>query len=131
VGGCVLVVVLVCVFSGLLSLIIGLTGGAVGAVVAPDFHFRLVEGIVCPEGLTLEHREVRYSYHEPGEYTIEATCYGPGGQEIEGQAFKAIGAVMGLYFGVSFVVLFVLGLVFGVVLVKLFNRLFQRDGELV
>lgn len=104
----------------------GLTFGGVAAAVAPDFHFDFVGDFVCPDGTTLEYRQVRYSYHQPGEYTIEASCVDAEGQATEGQVFKAIGAIMGLYFLACFTPLFILGLVFSGVIIRLLNKALRK-----
>lgn len=105
----------------------GLTFGGVALAVAPDFHFNLVGDFVCPEGSSLEYRQVRYSYHQPGEYTIEASCVDDAGQEIKGQELKAIGAVMGFYFLVCFTPLFVLGIVLSGLIIRLLNKILKRS----
>ena len=60
--------------SGGIAIFFGLTLGGIGAAVAPDFHYDLVGDFVCPEGTTLEYHQVKYSFHQPGEYSIEASC---------------------------------------------------------
>jgi hypothetical protein len=104
----------------------GLTFGGVAAAVAPDFHFGLVGDFVCPEGSSLEYRQVRYSYHQPGEYTIEASCVDVDGHQIHNQELKAFGAVMGFYFLVCFTPLFILGVVFSGVILHLLNKALKK-----
>lgn len=104
----------------------GLTFGGVAVAVAPDVHFGLVGDFVCPEGTSLEYRQVRYSYHQPGEYTIEASCVDDEGLAIEGQEFKAIGATMGFYFLACFTPLFILGIILSSFLIRLLNKILKR-----
>jgi hypothetical protein len=105
----------------------GLTFGGIAAAIAPDFHFNLVGDFVCPEGTTFEYRQARYSYHQPGEYAIEAKCIDDEGQATEGQELKAIGAIMGLYFLSCFIPLFVLGIIFSGIVIRLLNKALKRS----
>ena len=126
-AGFLIVGFMACCAAGGLALFFGLTVGGVGAAVAPDFHFGIVGDWVCPEDSTFEFRQVRHSYHEPGEYTIEASCVAEDGEELRGQEFKAIGLVMGGYMLACFVPLFLLGILFSGLLVRVFSKLLKRD----
>ena len=125
-----IVTLLAVVIVGIASLgfaaFFGLTFGGVAVAVAPDFHFGLVGDFVCPQGTSLEYRQVRYSYHQPGEYTIEASCVDAEGHQTQNQQFKAIGAVMGLYFLVCFTPLFILGITFSSVVIRLLNKALKK-----
>ncbi len=105
----------------------GMTLGGIATAIAPDFHFNLVGDFVCPEGTTFEYRQVRYSYHQPGEYTIEAQCVDDEGQATEGQELKAIGAIMGFYFLSCFIPLFLLGIIFSGIVMRLLNKALKRS----
>jgi hypothetical protein len=109
-----------------LAAFFGMTIGGIATAIAPDFHFNLVGDFVCPEDTTFEYHQVRYSYHHPGEYTIEARCVDNEGQAIENQVLKAIGSIMGLYFLSCFVPLFVLGIIFSGILMRLLNKALKR-----
>jgi hypothetical protein len=117
-----------CAISGFTALIFGATVGGVGTAVAPDFHFNLVSDYVCPEGTTLEYRQAKYSYNEPGEYTLEASCEGEGMQEIRGQELKAIGAVIGLYIITCFIPLFIIGIIFSGTLMGFISKITKRSS---
>jgi hypothetical protein len=105
----------------------GMTFGGIATALAPDFHFDLVGDFVCPEGTTFEYHQARYSYHQPGEYTIEARCVDAEGQAKEGQVFKAIGAIMGLYFLSCFTPLFLLGIIFSSIVMRFINKALKRS----
>lgn len=84
----------VCGFAGFFALI---SFGAVGGVsmgVSPEPTFKMVEGVVCPEGSTLEYSESRYSYHEPGEAEPHVECVSANGDRSD-VTLPAIGAVLG------------------------------------
>lgn len=121
-----LTVAIVGMASAGFAVFFGLTFGGVAVAVAPDFHFDLVGDFVCPEGTSLVYRQVRYSYHQPGEYTIEASCVDDEGRKIAGQEFKAIGSVMGFYFLVCFTPLFVLGIIFSGLILRYLNKILKR-----
>jgi hypothetical protein len=122
----VLIAVIVGMASAGFAVFFGLTFGGVAVAVAPDFHFDLVGDFVCPEGTSLEYGKVRYSYHQPGEYTIEASCVNDEGRELKGQELKAIGSVMGFYFLICFTPLLILGIVFSGFIIRYLNKKLKR-----
>lgn len=124
--GALISVAIVSLASLGLAIIFGMTFGGIAAAVAPDSHFNLVGDFVCPEGSTFEYRQARYSYHQPGEYTIEAQCVDDEGQATEGQELKAIGAIMGLYFLACFTPLFILGIIFSGIVLRFLNKALKK-----
>lgn len=73
------------------------TFGAIGGVsmgVSPEPTFKLVEGVVCPEGSTVEYYEKKYSYHEPGEAEPHVECVFANGEHSD-VTLPAIGTVLG------------------------------------
>jgi hypothetical protein len=124
--GILISVVIVGLASVCFAAFFGMTLGGIAAAIAPDFHFNLVGDFVCPEGTIFEHRQVRYSYHQPGEYTIEAQCVDDEGRATEGQELKAIGAVMGFYFLSCFIPISLLGIIFSGILMRFLNKALKR-----
>jgi hypothetical protein len=84
----------VCGCAGFFALIgFGIIGG-VSMGVMPNPTFKLVEGVICPEGSTLEYYEKTYSYHEPGEVEPHVECVAPNGERSD-VTLPAIGIVLG------------------------------------
>ena len=71
---------------------------------------RLTERIVCPQGANIEYRRVRYSYHRPGESTLEINCVDQSGKRSEDVAGPVILTLFGIYFVPFFVLLLFLTL---------------------
>lgn len=93
-----LIVAATIVFIPAITIMGGIGGTAIG--VAPEFTFRLVNGIVCPEG-TLEYYSVQRSYHEPGESEPHVECIRPDGHR-ENVLIPAIFSVLGFTFLTAF-----------------------------
>ena len=93
----------VCSSSGLVALTFAGMGSGITQAFVPDFNTDLVDWLVCPQGTTLEYREVRYSYHRPGEAAIVISCVTEDGVRYENLEFQYLLAVVGTYFFACFV----------------------------
>jgi hypothetical protein len=84
----------VCSCAGFFALIsFGVIGG-VSMGLSPESTFKLVEGVVCPEGSTVEYYEKKHSYHEPGEAEPHVECVSADGEHSD-VTLPAIGSVLG------------------------------------
>ena len=95
--------VAVCSSTGVVALTFAGMGAGITQAFAPGFNNDIVEWLVCPEGTTLEYREVRYSYHQPGEAAIVVSCVTADGVRYENLEFQYLFAVVGTYFFACFV----------------------------
>jgi len=127
--GFLLLLFITCLIAGGIALFIGPTFGGVGTAIAPDFHFNLVSDWVSPEGSEFTYEELRYSYHEPGESTIEASCISDEGTEKQGQELKAIGLIMLVYSLSCFLPLLLIGLVVSVVMTFFLSKLIPKPED--
>ncbi|MCJ7660437.1 MAG: hypothetical protein MUO67_14920 [Anaerolineales bacterium] len=93
----------VCSSTGVVALTFAGMGAGITQAFAPGFNNDIVEWLVCPEGTTLEYREVRYSYHQPGEAAIVVSCVTADGVRYENLEFQYLFAVVGTYFFACFV----------------------------
>jgi len=92
----------------------GITAGSV-LDIAPEFSLGLVERVVCPQGQTLEYRELGQVTYTDSEGThnaanVSISCVASDGTRVEGKTGAVIGALLGLYFVVFFVLLAPAGL---------------------
>lgn len=73
------------------------------AAVAPEFHFRLVKPVICPQDTRLEYKEGNtIPYRDTKGYVSNRTdvfisCIAQDGTRNEGKAFQGIVAVIGFY----------------------------------
>jgi hypothetical protein len=75
-------------------------GGAVGGVVigvAPERVLTLAEGLICPEGTSLEFSSVRRSYHRPGESEPHVECVGQDGSRQDALAKAILVVIVGAF----------------------------------
>jgi hypothetical protein len=90
--------------------------GGVGAVIAPEFHFRLVKPAICPRETQLEYREGNTMPYRDAKGFVSnrtevfITCVAKDGKRFEGKAFQGIVAVIGFYFLVFMAPAFLLSL---------------------
>ena len=85
---------IVCGCAGFFALTsFGIVGG-VSMGVNPVSTFEMVEGVVCPEGSTIDYYEKKYSYHEPGEAEPHVECISANGDHSD-VTLPAIGTVLG------------------------------------
>jgi hypothetical protein len=90
--------------------------GGVGAVIAPEFHFRLVKPAICPRETQLEYREGNTMPYRDAKGFVSnrtevfITCLAKDGKRYEGKAFQGIVAVIGFYFLVFMAPAFLLSL---------------------
>lgn len=81
-----------------------------------DFNLRLVQGLICPAGQTLEYRELGLTTYTDSDGThnqmqISISCLAADGTRVEGRGDATFGALLGLYFLVGFIPLVIAGLV--------------------
>lgn len=111
----------VCGCAGFFSLT---TFGALGGVsmgVSPEPTFKLVEGVVCPEGSTVEYYEKHYSYHEPGEAEPHVECISTNGDRSD-VTLPAIGVVLGGSFLLCFLPICIPGGLLALILPPIFIK---------
>ncbi|HEU0012104.1 MAG TPA: SHOCT domain-containing protein [Longimicrobium sp.] len=82
------------------ALIIALMLAGFGTLVYPR-GLETMDWIVCPGAPRLEVRPVQYSYHGPGEFTLNSTCSGAAGSGD--RTFPALGAMFAHWFVIVFV----------------------------
>jgi hypothetical protein len=92
----------VCGFTGGIALTFAGMSSGISQAFIPRFNADLVEWLVCPEGTTIEYKEVRYSYHRPGEAAIVVACLAEDGVRYENLELQYLLAVVGTYFLVCF-----------------------------
>jgi hypothetical protein len=112
------IIIAVASFAGFIALI---TAGGVGGVamgVAPEFTFRQVEGLVCPDGTSLEYYSVQRSFHNPGESEPHVECVSEDGT-VQDALFRAILTVLGVTFLGVFLIAF-FGLLIPIEVIVLF-----------
>lgn len=80
--------------------------GAPATVMAPEFHYQLLEDVLCPEGTTIDFYSVQRSYHEPGESEPHVECVYEDGTRID-KTLQGFFAPLGMYFIICFVPLFI------------------------
>jgi hypothetical protein len=69
---------------------------------------RLTEPVVCAGNERIEYRRVRYSYHEPGESSLEVACLDRASGAERDAMFPAMATLFGIYFVVLFTVFLLL-----------------------
>ena len=112
---------IVCSCAGFFALTsFGIIGG-VSMGLSPEPTFKLVEGIVCPEGSTVDYYEKKYSYHEPGEAEPHVECVSAGGERSD-VTLPAIGAVLGGSFLLCFLPICIPGGILVLILPPIFIK---------
>ena len=121
---------IVCGCAGFFALTsFGVIGG-VSMGVSPEPTFKLVEGVVCPEGSTVEYYEKKYSYHEPGEAEPHVECVSADGERND-VTLPAIGAVLGGSFLLCFFPICIPGGLLVLILPPIFIKGKQRKDSSV
>ena len=127
--GFLLLAVLSCLIAGGSGIFFGLAFGGGSTAIIPDFNFGLVADWACPEGSELVYEQVKYSYNEPGEYTIEASCISADGTETRGQELKLVGLVMLAYGLMCFTPLLLIGLVISALIIFLASKVIPANNQ--
>ncbi|HEY0153717.1 MAG TPA: hypothetical protein VGB92_17035 [Longimicrobium sp.] len=66
---------------------------------------RLTEPVVCAGNESIQYARVRYSYHGPGESSLEVTCVNRASEASRDVFFPAAATLFGIYFVVLFFVI--------------------------
>ena len=93
---------LLAALTGLVALILAALGASSLAVI-PDFNLRLVEGVVCPRGQTLEYQSLGQFTYTDADGThnrerVSISCVAADGTRQAGKGTATISALAGLYF---------------------------------
>jgi hypothetical protein len=120
------IVLVVALLAGFFALI---TAGAIGGVamgVAPEFTFRQVASLICPEGSRLAYDSIQRSYHAPGESEPIVECIREDGT-TQDALLRAIFIVLGVTFLGIFLITF-LGLLIPIeIIILIISRRRSRD----
>ena len=113
---------LLAALAAMAALILAAAGSS-SLEIAPEFSTRLVQGVVCPAGQTLEYRELGVVTVTDADGTyqrvnISVSCVAPDGTRESGKSGATIAALTGLYFAICFGPLFVGAVVFRRVMVR-------------
>lgn len=114
-AGSSVAMLLACSASFITALIFMGIGGGVGSAVAPEFHFSIIEPLLCPEEGELVLEEYQDTFTRPGEVIptsgtfTRVTCVYPDGSEQD-KTVQGAGLILGAYFAICFVPLAVISI---------------------